>query len=240
MVATVHIIESPSPDDFLSDRREGPTLAAALKHAGIAAVVYTPVTKDSFTSVVELIAEHHSVQVEPEEVIVHLSAHGNDKGVGLTSKEMLGWPDLRGYLSYLNVVADGGLLVVMSTCEGYKGVKMAHDKEPAPFRHLVGSDKKFPWSDTVAAFVPFYHLVAKKGRKPEDGVEVINAILGARTFDCADGNVQREAFLYWLDKREEFLRKRFEEAVKKMQLAAQPKERREKLESLLREIREGK
>lgn len=178
MAITVYIIESPSPTDFLNGVHEGATLGAALKHAGITSHLYTAVNVQTFFEALRRVLNDArsatSQQVTP---ILHLSMHGDTVGVGLTSGESLDWKPLGDALVVVNGALQGGLLVSMSTCEGFEGVKMAHREGARPFLALVGPVEEVAWADTVAAFVTYYHHVEVTAGKTASATALMNAVI---------------------------------------------------------------
>ena len=195
-IVTVHIIESPSADDFLDDRREGVALNAALSHAQIKSRLHTVVDTKHFAMALGRALAHHHSQAPGDSIpIIHLSMHGNATGIALTSGEGLEWDTLRCMLQLTNNAVGGVLLVAMSTCHGFKAADMARVEDSLPFLALVGPNDGVAWRDTVAAFVAFYHYLVRSNGKISRATELMNAVL-ARTaplFEmCTGAAVQAE------------------------------------------------
>lgn len=201
---TVHIIESPSPDDFLDDRREGEALNAALVHAQIGARLHTVVDAACFAKAIGRALAHHKSQHGGDNIpIVHLSMHGNEDGVALTNGNRLDWLTLGSMLRLANETVGGVLLVAMSTCQGFNGIEMARVGEGVlPFLALVGPSDNIAWSDTVAAFVAFYHHLVRSGGKLTRSTEVMNAVLArdAPLFQMRTGVDVQAKFLHEIRK----------------------------------------
>ena len=178
--AVVHIIESPSAEDFFNSRHEGSTLKAALTHAGVPATLRTVVDFKHFVgALVEVMSD------EPDTYpIVHFSMHGNATGVCLTSNEVFDWKALGGGLCDVNDALGGMLLVSMSTCSGFEGIAMAHRDDGEPFFALVGPQKSISWADTLASFTSFYHHIVARDGAIVRGVELMNGVLGEELFAC--------------------------------------------------------
>ena len=89
----VHIVESPSPAELRDLRTEGQALCSVLAVAGI---------PYSYSLVVDLDQFHIAMTNEVDEAIdefrkppiLHLSAHGSERGIQLTNQEDLLWSDL--------------------------------------------------------------------------------------------------------------------------------------------------
>ena len=120
--------------------------------------------------------------------ILHLSMHGTNDGVALTSGEFLSWHELREHLLPLLRKMQGGLLICMSSCFGSAGCRMAMytDGEP-PFWALVGNNASATWADAAVAYVSFYHLLFKDFPVPIC-VESMKAASGDHQFNCWFGN----------------------------------------------------
>ena len=159
--AFVHVIESPSSHDLLSERTEGRVLSESLQIADIPHRYNLAADRATLMVALEdrLIEKWEQTKKLP---ILHLSMHGNEEGVALTSGEYIFWHDLREILMPLVRVMRGSLLVCMSTCFGSNGCRMAMytDSEPH-FWALVGHTGKAGWADAAIAYSSFYHLLFK-------------------------------------------------------------------------------
>ena len=89
--------------------------------------------------------------------IIHISAHGGLDGLELSSKESISWNELRDLLLPINEALSGGLLLCMSSCEGFAACKMAmNETRNQPFLGVIGNYGKPTWSDTAIAYASFY------------------------------------------------------------------------------------
>lgn len=157
----VYVIESPAGRDLLDGRTEGRVLTEALSLACIPHW-YSIATDKSllFEALGDRLLE--AWNFHNKSPILHLSMHGNQKGVELTSGEFLIWNDLRALLLPLIRAMNGGLLVCMSSCFGISGCRMAmHEDNEPHFWALVGNSQSPTWSDAAIAYVSFYHLFFK-------------------------------------------------------------------------------
>ena len=90
--------------------------------------------------------------------VIHLSMHGNQDGIALTSGENISWGELREILMPINASMQNGLLVCLSTCYGYSGTRMdMYFDEKPPFWAIVGSGGDVTWGDSLQGFSTFYH-----------------------------------------------------------------------------------
>lgn len=189
----VHILESPSADDFLDGRHEGEVLRAALDHAGLPAGLHTVVSTATLGKALARVVGEH--MADPGKVpVLHLSMHGNETGVALTSGEVLEWRTLGDGLALVNEALGGSAIVIMSTCRGFDGVAMAERETGLPFDHLVGPKETIAWPDTVAVFVAFYHHLIAWGGSISSGVGVMNSIVQK---DLFSSEVGRNAQASW-------------------------------------------
>jgi hypothetical protein len=187
----VHVIESPKPMEILEGRQEGVTLYSALEDAGIRVEVYSVVDEETLFRAFEMMSGCHYEYDEKEEPfpILHISAHGNKDGIELTSGDFFSWKRLGDILVPFNEASGDVLVVGMSTCFGFQGLRMARRVSGSPFYGLVGPKGEVRWDDTKVAFVTFYHLITKKGFDLNPAVEAMNIAAGVRqgTFEVVGG-----------------------------------------------------
>ncbi|MEZ4231538.1 MAG: hypothetical protein R3B89_20340 [Polyangiaceae bacterium] len=198
MSYVVHIIESPSEDDFLASRSEGRVLMEALTHAGLPVAMSTVISRNALTKVVvgiALKAKALSMEGKPITPILHLSMHGSENEIGLTSGERLTWKQLAPLVGTVHSMS-GGMWLVMSTCKGFSSSRMAYHQE-APFSVMIGSSEDINWNDTVAVFTAFYHHVIRHEGSAQSGVSIMNAILGTTVFGQTTGAAAQDAWT-WL------------------------------------------
>jgi len=171
----VYIVESPSAPDLYHKRSEGDLLKQAINLDQIPCVARYAVTKEAFEAAIK-IGLHEEMELFPNLIpILHISAHGFSEGVQLSSKEIVTWTELRELLKPVNKALQGCLIVCMSCCEGYAGIRMAMIPEDPdlPYFAIIGNSASPNWSDTAVAYATFYHLIAK-------GEYVINAVNAMR------------------------------------------------------------
>jgi len=88
----VHIIESPRDSDRQDRRFEGAALAEAMTLFRIPYTVHDVRTKASFEAAFEDIIDWHVQHRRPRRIpVIHLSAHGDRKGLELTSGDDILW-----------------------------------------------------------------------------------------------------------------------------------------------------
>jgi hypothetical protein len=196
----VYIIESPSAHDLLDGRTEGRTLGEALTLAAIPHWYSLAIDKATLTQALgpRLLEACRALGKLP---ILHLSVHGNQNGVQLSSGEFISWHDLRNLLLPLNQAMQGGLLICMSSCFGASGCRMAmySDSEPS-FWALVGNTGNTPWADAAVGYVTFYHLFFK-GTGVEQCVPAMRVAAGDPNFLLVSGPEAKANWLAFVQKQ---------------------------------------
>ena len=184
----VYIIESPSAPDLYHGRSEGARLVETLKLDGIACVSRTAINRTAFMAALR-IGLPEEMKLFPDRIpLIHLSAHGSEEGIQLSSDEVMTWDELRDQLVPINQSLNGNLLLFMSACQGYSACQMAmRDGDgPHPFLGMVGSPHSPMWSDTAIAYLTLYHLLAK-GKTIPEAVSAMKVVSGcAWFFESAD------------------------------------------------------
>jgi len=127
--------------------------------------------------------------------ILHLSAHGSENGIELSSGEALSWSELRALLVPVNQSLNGALLLCMSACHGYSACRMAMEEGdvPHPYLVMVGSYQDPTWSDTAVSYLAFYHLLSK-GRSIPESVEAMSAASGVQ-WNCETAEKSKQYYL---------------------------------------------
>jgi hypothetical protein len=198
----IHFIESPTADDLFAEarygaRREGYALVSVLRLAGIP-VEYSLVVNEA--SLVERIldladrplAMGHYVGGElvdqglyPPQV--HISAPGNKAGITLTDGTLVSWQRLAEILDLFNQVKGyvgpegarrGMIQLHLSRCRGSDAREMFLPNKPAPVYVVIGSEFEVSWSESVTAWITYYHLSLTKELSAEDALELMNLAAG--------------------------------------------------------------
>lgn len=184
----VHIIESPSSQDILDGRTEGRALCEALRLSGIQGCYSAAVSWDMFLEALYNRLSNAIGAFPGKQPILHISAHGNADGIGLTNGEYVGWNTLRSALAPLNNGMNGGLLICMSSCFGGSGCRMAmHEENEQPFWALVGHTSDANWADAAVGYTAFYHRFFK-GAPLKDCVKAMQYASGDENFDYWNGH----------------------------------------------------
>ena len=125
----VYVIESPSPVDLYHRRSEGKIIQQAASLNQIPCIVKTSINSEAFEAALK-IGLKEAMETYPGLIpMLHISAHGYKEGIQLSSGEILNWPELEETFRPINQAFKGSLLLCLSCCEGYSGVKMAMTTE---------------------------------------------------------------------------------------------------------------
>ena len=193
----VHIVESPSPAELRDLRTEGQALRSVLAVAGIPHRYNPAVDLEQFH-----IAMTDEVDAAIDEFrkppILHLSAHGSERGIQLTNQEELLWSDLADYIRPLNEILNGGLGVCMSCCGGAHGVQMAEvmRREKLPYKWIAGSFADVMLPDIALAYSVFYRRFHSGDYGDDrDLIKTVRAASGITDFAIWDGERIQEKYL---------------------------------------------
>lgn len=179
----VYTVESPSALDLYHRRYESDLLMQAVRLDGINCVARIAVSLEAFEAALRFGLPEAMTGLSGLAPVLHISAHGNQHGIGLTSGHVITWEALKELLIPVNRALSGWLLVCMSCCEGYAGTRMAMSSEDSelPFFAIVGNSCSPTWGDTAVAFASFYHLLAK-GAHVSDAVQAMTTASGTAGF----------------------------------------------------------
>jgi hypothetical protein len=188
----LQIIESPSPDEIFDGRTEGSLLRAALTIAEIPYCYNIAVNRKKFFDALRLFLERREQDRDALQIL-HLSMHGNREGVAFTDDSpsktsFLTWRELGEVFTH---IAQGELVVCMSSCYGYSGCRMAmSDGGTIPFLALVGNDELVNLDDAAIAYSAFYHRLFKRDGIPA-AVDAMQRASGNFKFQSISGEDAR-------------------------------------------------
>ena len=197
----VYIIETPSAVDLYQGRHEGTMLEQSLRLNQIPCAAHLAISSEAFGAAVK-IGLPEAMKAFPNLVpIIHISAHGDSKGLVLSDSSRVDWHELKTLLQPVNKALNRSLIVCMSCCEGYSGVQMAItlDQEDYPFFALVGNHKSPTWAETSVAFSTFYHLL-NKGHYVTEAVSAMNSAAGVSSFCVERAEDSRKYYIEYCNK----------------------------------------
>jgi hypothetical protein len=191
----VYIIESPSADDFYNKRFEGEALEKTLNLSGISSshhlVVDLKTFYNSFFNGLKEYFDRRETFLPP---IIHLSAHGNNNGIELTNGNTISWDIIKILVTPVNNSLNGGLLLCMSSCEGFAGCQMAMQNGELPFWAIIGNNDKPTWGETNIGFAAFYHLF-RSDKNIFESVSGMKAASGNSNFMHIEGQIAQNLYL---------------------------------------------
>lgn len=199
-IVKIYIIESPGSLDILDNRKEGYALSEILKLAEIKNKYYNVVDRNTFTECLNRI--FNDIKATGQDlggIILHLSMHGNNTGIGLTNGEFIYWKEfyaifddlnLRlGYIILPNNVRVSKFDIYMSSCEGFNAQVIKEYSEYPLYTSLIGPVTSVNWSDSLIAFATLYHNTIHKTNILKVGVDKMNSAAGLdNVFQIASAN----------------------------------------------------
>ena len=189
----VYVIESPSPVDLYHRRSEGEIIQKAAGLNQIPCLVKTAINFEAFEAALKIGLKEAMDSFPGLVPMLHISAHGYGDGIELSSSQIINWNTLENLLRPINVAFNNSLLLCLSCCEGYSGIRMAmnSDNRDHPFYAIISNGEKPMWSDTAVAYSTFYHLIAK-GHYIRDAVTAMQVASGNEMFwiETAEGAKQ--------------------------------------------------
>jgi hypothetical protein len=187
----VYIIESNRTQEIMGGFLEGIALQNVLKFSGVRVKYHTSVGKQDFPIQVRRAAEYaHEMGAFP---ILHISAHGNLRGIQLTTEELVTWRELAEMLGPLRHFSGGNYLLCLSACEGLGSCQVALANPDIPPFGVVGTSKVVDWSDNVIGYATFYHLL-RKGKTIRQAIEGMKAASAHDTYSFVHGPSAVKAF----------------------------------------------
>ncbi|MBU3593491.1 hypothetical protein ICN42_05180 [Polynucleobacter sp. 71A-WALBACH] len=199
----VFVIESPSAPDLYHRRSEGDVISQAVSLNGIHCVVKTAISLEAFNACLKVGISEEMQKFPGFMPLLHISAHGNSEGIQLSDGYMMTWVKLKEYLKPINQALGGSLIVCMSSCEGYSGIRMVMDKNAIdhPYFALIGCSEKPTWGETAVAYATFYHQLAR-GEFIHDAAEAMRVASGNKHFFLEHSENTHKTFVEFLNNRE--------------------------------------
>lgn len=158
----VFIIESPSPNDLLQGIKEGSALKKALELFQIPSEYYLVADNDHFVKAFDKIVEDILVSFNKNRIdtfaFIHISIHGSQSGIKLTSGEIVDWFSLGFQLNRINEIPNianilpngeriSSINLCLSTCFGIHARNMCNYFKHSPYGVLISCEEEVPWND---------------------------------------------------------------------------------------------
>ncbi|MFA6958872.1 MAG: hypothetical protein WC538_23620 [Thermoanaerobaculia bacterium] len=189
---SVFIIESVQPDDLLVGRTEGRLLQAGLALIGLQCEYRLAVDPSTLGKSIGQFLRH--AQASESFPILHLSVHGNEDGIVLTSGVHFDWQSLRELLLPVNRVLGGNLFLSLSACHGASGCQMAMSTETdLPYRGLLSHFGPVGFADAAVAYTVFYHRLAMDARF-DGAITSMRAAVDDQNFALLQGDETQKLF----------------------------------------------
>jgi hypothetical protein len=183
----IYIIESQSDVDILVGRSEGKTLSLGLELAGISNQYFQVINEDMLDKCLDFITEDIKNLKSNGLAIpfLHFSAHGNKMGIGLSNNDFLDWNNLRLKIDSLNSkiqkivfqndsIERSILHLCFSVCNGFHAAEIQGDIKENKYTFIIGPVEEVDWSDSLLAFMTFYHQIIHKDTKAITAVKNMN------------------------------------------------------------------
>ncbi len=109
-------------------------------------------------------------------LMLHFVSHGNADGIAFkgSSEALIRWDDLRTYLLAINNELGGTLIVNLTSCFGFEGVRMVKpDDVDFPFYGLIGCEEMLGVDDAKQVNKLFYQGMADGKEIPAVVIEII-------------------------------------------------------------------
>ena len=190
-LGTVHIIECPSPEDLHHGREEGRALAEVLKLLRVpvthSLAPSLPLLRSSFARALQ---DHKAADFlqRSRTPVLHLMAHGSEKGFALTHRRIVPWSTLVGLVSFFATQARPPL-VSLSVCYGVNPFTILGPPTAKYAVGTIGSQATPLFSESLIGFATLYHRI-QAGDSFEKGVEAMKNASGHEEF-CLVSPVDR-------------------------------------------------
>jgi len=196
----VFVIESPSAVDLYHRRSEGDIVRQAVELNGIVCVVKTAISVQAFDACLKIGLSEAMSNLPGFIPLLHISAHGDTHGIQLSDGYIMAWGELREHLRPINQALGGSLVVCMSSCEGYSGIRMAMDTDESelPFYALVGTGNKPTWGETAVGYATLYHQLCR-GEHINEAVNAMQVASGNHMFWVQHAEQSRQSFIDYIN-----------------------------------------
>lgn len=196
----VFVVESPSDSDLYHRRSEGDIVRQAVELNGIRCVVKTAISLQAFEACLSVGLAEAMTQIPGFIPLLHISTHGNAEGIELSNGHTLAWAELKEHLRPVNQALGGSLLVCMSSCEGYSGIRMAMNlgEVQLPYFALIACRSQPTWGETAVGYATLYHQLWR-GEHIADAVQAMRVASGNDGFCLEHAEESRQAYIEYIN-----------------------------------------
>lgn len=191
------IIECVDPIDLLQDRSEAKALEQVCKIIGHEVAVLSAYSKQDFKKYCKYISsidvDHDFKSREKVPLCIHISAHGNQKGIGFGG-DFLKWSDMFEAMKpiFTELDYDGDVFLAISACEAGKqelsnriiDEKEKNHPEIAPPKYIIVTSETggVDWDDALVSWTLFYHKISggklKKRASMQSILDTVKSAVG--------------------------------------------------------------
>lgn len=139
---------------------------------GVDLKLYNVKTKEEFINLLSILTNDTKMfNLIP---MLHIEAHGNSKGLELSSGDFISWKDLKNSFIKLNIATGNNLFIALATCYGAYLAEILGVTDRAPCWGLVGPKKEISAGIVFESFIAFYKelLTTSSG---DNAVKLLNA-----------------------------------------------------------------
>ncbi len=196
----VFVIESPSAVDLYHRRSEGEIVRQAVELNGIHCIVKTAISPTAFNACLKVGLSEAMAALPGFIPLLHISAHGDSNGIQLSDGYVMSWEELKTHLRPVNQALGGSLVVCMSSCEGYSGIRMAMnlDETDLPYFALVGCGSKPTGGETAVGYATLYHQLWR-GEHIAEAVQAMRIASGNQLFFLEHAEKSRQGYIEFLN-----------------------------------------
>lgn len=153
---TFWIIESLADGEMKTGTRlyEDTFTEICRRHENLNVHLEQPSNKQEFVECLKKICS--DVENNKNFPIIHLECHGGEAGLGLASKELIEWDELRGHLIDINFSCELNLLITIAACKGVYLIQVATQLDKAPFYAILGTDIEVYPEELITDYREFY------------------------------------------------------------------------------------
>lgn len=191
------IIECVDPMDLLQHRSEAQALEQVCKIIGHEVAIMTAYSKADFRKYCKYIssidASHDEKSRRDIPLCIHISAHGNEKGIGFGG-DFLEWSNLYKVMKPIFTELDyydGNVFVAISACESGNqqlGSKIENEWKgsdklvPPEYIFVTSEEGGVQWDDALVSWTVFYHKISSlslnRKRKVQNILDKIKTLVG--------------------------------------------------------------
>lgn len=199
MDVAVHIIESPSQEDYFEGRVLGEALERALELYEVPSTRRLVAHTAQFREAVRLAAAEHRRRWPAHVPVLHLACHGSSEdGIQLTNRRCVSWTKLAAILAEHGFT--GRSWVCLSVCHGAMALLHIAAGPLSAVEAVIGTPAQPTFPEALVGFSTFYYRVRRGGLSLQDAVDAMKAASGHEEFYIGSPASAREMLLEAMSK----------------------------------------